>query len=70
MPFLTYTDVTAEHLTALQGMKLKTSGASDKSAQKAYLGQVCMKIDCDEGSFPYEIAADFHLHNYQFCLGT
>ncbi|CAD7957163.1 unnamed protein product [Amoebophrya sp. A120] len=25
-----------------------------------------MKVDHDEGTFPFEIAADFHFHNYNF----
>lgn len=56
---VTFTDVSAEDLQRLVKM--------DVSEKREYLAKTCMKIDYDEGTFPYEIAADFYLHSYNFC---
>jgi len=60
VPFVTFTDVTADDVAALKKLSV--------TQRRDYLAKICMKIDHDEESFPYEIAADFHLHNYNFSV--
>ena len=58
VPFVTFTHVTMEDCLKLKGMGI--------SQRRRYLAVDCMKIDHDEATFPWDIAADFHLHNWNF----
>eukprot|EP00392_Amoebophrya_sp_AT5.2_P007771 g7790.t1 len=58
VPFVLFTDVSEEDVLVMR--------KQGNSARKHYLATKCMKVDHDEGTFPFEIAADFHMHNYNF----
>eukprot|EP00396_MALV-II-16_sp_LP-1_P000426 gene426-393_t len=63
IPFLSYTDVPKRACDVLRDREVS------KSDKKRFLAQDCLQVTYDAGSYCYEIAADFHFHNLQFCLG-
>ncbi|CAD7932534.1 unnamed protein product [Amoebophrya sp. A25] len=58
VPFVLFTDVSEEDV-----LIMRKQGTSER---KHYLATKCMRVDHDEGTFPFEIAADFHFHNFNF----